>query len=260
MSAQNTPDARSLRRKLQKRVGEALKNFRLIERGDRILIGLSGGKDSLALLDLLGERMARSNGYFAVEALHVRMRNIRYASDTQYLEEQCARWNIPFHCVETGFEPDRNERRTPCFLCSWHRRKVLFAQAQLLGCNKIALGHHQDDLLRTALMNLTFNGTFSTMAARLEMRKFRMTVIRPLACAAEDDLRRWAAVQGYRPVEKVCPYDAASNRTRIGIVVEALERLNPDCRHSLWHALKKAGALVEERTADGEARTAPEAP
>ncbi len=251
MSTSKVNDQRTLRRKLQKRVGEAMKDFRLIERGDRILIGLSGGKDSLALLDLLGERMARSNGYFAVEALHVRMRNIHYASDTTYLQQQCERWNIPFHCVETGFEPDRNERRTPCFLCSWHRRKVLFSLAQQLGCNKIALGHHQDDLLRTALMNLTFNGTFSTMAARMEMRKFRMTVIRPLACTPEAELRQWAAVQEYRPVEKVCPHDTASNRTHIGTVVEALERLNPDSRHSLWHALKKAGALVEERT-EGE--------
>ncbi len=251
MSTSKVNDQRTLRRKLQKRVGEAMKDFRLIERGDRILIGLSGGKDSLALLDLLGERMARGNGYFAVEALHVRMRNIHYASDTTYLQQQCDQWNIPFHCVETGFEPDRNERRTPCFLCSWHRRKVLFSLAQQLGCNKIALGHHQDDLLRTALMNLTFNGTFSTMAARMEMRKFRMTVIRPLACTPEAELRQWAAVQEYRPVEKVCPHDTASNRTHIGTVVEALERLNPDSRHSLWHALKKAGALVEERT-EGE--------
>lgn len=251
MTSPNIGDTRTLRRKLQKRVGEAVKEFHLIDRGDRILVGLSGGKDSLALLDLLGERMARSNGYFAVEALHVRMRNIHYVSDASYLQEQCAWWNIPFHCVETGFEPDRNERRTPCFLCSWHRRKTLFAEAQRLGCNKIALGHHQDDLLRTALMNLTFNGTFSTMSAKMEMRKFCMTVIRPLACVREDDLRQWAQAQCYRPVEKVCPYDTASNRTRIATAMQVLETLNPDCRYSLWHALKKVGALVEEREADG---------
>ena len=76
--------------------------------------------------------MAHSNHYFSVEALHVRMRNIHYASDASYLQAQCDKWRIPFHLVETGFEPDRNEKRTPCFLCSWNRRKVLFTEAQRL--------------------------------------------------------------------------------------------------------------------------------
>ncbi len=235
-----------LHRRLQKQLGEALKLFHLIEQGDRILIGLSGGKDSLALVDLLGERMAHSNHYFEVEALHVRMRNIQYASDTSYLQAHCERWGIPFHVEETGFEPDRNEKRTPCFLCSWHRRKVLFAQAEALRCNKIALGHHQDDILRTALMNLTFNGTFSTMPALLKMRKFNMTLIRPLACMAESDLRQWAQLQHYQPVSKVCPFDGVSNRTHIQQVTQALQLVNPDYRFSLWHALMKAGALVEK--------------
>ena len=212
-----------LHRRLQKQMREVIKEFSLIQQDDRILIGLSGGKDSLSLLDLLGERMAHSNHYFSVEALHVRMRNI----------------------VETGFEPDRNEKRTPCFLCSWNRRKVLFTEAQRLGCNKIALGHHQDDILRTALMNLTFNGTFSTMPVRISMRKFDMTIIRPLAHMAEADLKRWAEIQDYHPVDKVCPFDGVSNRTNIQQVTTALEALTPNYRYNLWHALLKAGALVE---------------
>ena len=234
-----------LHRRLQKQMREVIKEFSLIQQDDRILIGLSGGKDSLSLLDLLGERMAHSNHYFSVEALHVRMRNIHYASDASYLQAQCDKWRIPFHLVETGFEPDRNEKRTPCFLCSWNRRKVLFTEAQRLGCNKIALGHHQDDILRTALMNLTFNGTFSTMPVRISMRKFDMTIIRPLAHMAEADLKRWAEIQDYHPIDKVCPFDGVSNRTNIQQVTTALEALTPNYRYNLWHALLKAGALVE---------------
>ena len=132
-----------LHKRLQRLVGEAVKDLGLIEPEDRILIGLSGGKDSLALLDLMGERMKRSNGYFSLEAVHVRMSNIQYESDTSYLEQKAAAWGVPFHVVETGFEADRNEKRTPCFLCSWNRRKTLFSVAQNLGCTKIALGHHQ---------------------------------------------------------------------------------------------------------------------
>lgn len=235
-----------LHKRLMRQIGDACKNFSLIERDDRILIGLSGGKDSLTLLDFLGERMMHSNHYFKVEALHVRMSNIHYASDASYLQAQADKWEIPFHLIETGFEPDRNPKRTPCFLCSWNRRKVLFSQAQALGCNKIALGHHQDDILRTALMNMTFNGSFSTMPVRISMRKFNMTIIRPLAYCQEDDLKEWAKLQAYQPVDKVCPFDGASNRTSIQQVTDELQKLNPDYRHHLWHALLKAGALTEE--------------
>lgn len=234
-----------LHKKLQKQMQDAIKEFSLIQQGDKILIGLSGGKDSLALLDLLGERMSRSNHFFSLEAIHVRMRNVDYKSDTCYLEEQAAQWNIPLHIVEQGFEPDRNEKRTPCFLCSWNRRKVLFETAQKMGCNKVALGHHQDDILRTALMNITFNGTFSTMPVRISMRKFAMTIIRPMAKIQESDLKEWAIIRNYRPLDKVCPYDALSNRTNIGEVVNAMEKLNSEYRYNLWHALLKAGALVE---------------
>lgn len=234
-----------LHRRLQKQMGDAIKDFSLIQQGDHILIGLSGGKDSLSLLDLLGERMARSNHYFTIEAMHVRMRNIHYASDTSYLQAQCDKWNIPFHVAETGFEPDRNAKRSPCFLCSWNRRKTLFNEAQRLGCNKIALGHHQDDILRTALMNLTFNGTFSTMPVRISMRKFDMTIIRPLARMTEKDLICWAQMKQYHPVDKVCPFDGVSNRTNIQQVTTALQSLNADYRNNLWHALLKAGALIE---------------
>ena len=190
--------------------------------------------------------MTRAGGRFKVEAIHVRMRNIHYKTDTSYLQQQCDRWNIPLHVVETGFEPDRNEKRTPCFLCSWNRRKTLFTTAQELGCNKIALGHHQDDILRTALMNLIFNGTFSTMPVRISMRKFKMTIIRPLARMHEADLKTWAQIQQYQPVDKLCPFDGVSNRTNIQQVTNAMQQLTPEYRFNLWHALLKAGALIEE--------------
>lgn len=234
-----------LHRRLQRLLGEAITEFGMIEANDKLLLGLSGGKDSLALLDLLGERMQKSNRFFAVEALHVRMRNIKYESDTSYLEQKAARWGIPFDVVEAGFEPDRDAKRTPCFLCSWNRRKVLFTQAQQRGCNKIALGHHQDDILRTALMNMAFNGSFSTMPAKIAMRKFPVTIVRPLAKMVESDLARWALINEYRPVCKVCPYDKESNRTNVLAVTDALGGLNPDYRRSLWHALFKSGALEE---------------
>lgn len=235
-----------LEQRLRRRLNEGIKAFSLIEPDDHILIGVSGGKDSLALLELLGERLRHSNNGFRLTAVHVRMSNIDYRSDTSYLEEVARRAGVPL-LVRTGcFEEDRDERRTPCFLCSWNRRKILFETARETGCNKIALGHHQDDILQTALMNLTFNGSFSTMPARLKMRKFPITIIRPLCRVSEEDLRLWAKLRNYRKQEKVCPYDTASNRTSIKEVFGRMEELNGEFRHNLWHALLKEGKLTEE--------------
>lgn len=223
-----------------------IRRFGLVGDGDHVLVGLSGGKDSLALTELLGEAARRSGGRFRVTALHVRMAGVDYRTDTDWLAQHAEAAGVALLVKTARFEPDRREGRPLCFLCSWHRRKLLFDTAQELGCGKVALGHHQDDILRTALMNLTFAGTFGTMPAKLVMRKFPVTIVRPLCMVAEADLRAWAAMRGYRPVVKVCPHEGVTNRTRIGAVMAEMERLSPEARHSLWHALMKAGALVDD--------------
>ena len=183
---------KQLRSKILRGFREGVKEFNLITPSDVILIGLSGGKDSLALLDLMGDMQRRSNNGFTLHALHVRMAGVDYQSDTTYLRSQCERNGITFHERMVSFEADRNERRTPCFLCSWNRRKTLFEVAQELGCNKIALGHHQDDILHTALMNLSYAGSFSTMPCYLKMQKMPLAIIRPLCMVKESLLKEWA--------------------------------------------------------------------
>lgn len=225
---------------------EGVKEFELVTPSDSILIGLSGGKDSLALLDLMGDMLRRSNNGFTLHALHVRMEGVDYQTDTNYLREQCERNKITYHERLVGFEADRNEKRTPCFLCSWNRRKTLFEVAQELGCNKIALGHHQDDILHTALMNLSYSGSFSTMPCRLKMQKMPLTIIRPLCKVKESLLREWASEAEYQPLIKICPHDKASKRTEIACLFAQMEEQNPEFRPNLWNALLKEGKLVEE--------------
>ena len=234
-----------LHKRLHKLMRDTIKDFALIEKGDRILLGISGGKDSLTLLDLMGEHMAHNNHYYSIEAIHVKVKSVDYQSDLNYLKKCAQKWNIPLHLVEIDFETDRNEKRTPCFLCSWNRRKTLFEIAKKLKCNKIALGHHQDDILRTAIMNLTFNGDFSTMPVRITMQKFPMTIIRPLAKIKEFEIQKWATIQKYQPLKRVCPFDNKSNRTYIEQITDAMERINSNYRTNLWHALYKAQALEE---------------
>ena len=224
---------------------EGVKEFQLVTPSDSILIGLSGGKDSLALLDFMGDMLRRSNNGFTLHALHVRMKGVDYQTDTNYLREQCERNKIIYHERLVGFEADRNEKRTPCFLCSWNRRKTLFEVAQELGCNKIALGHHQDDILHTAMMNLMYSGSFSTMPCRLRMQKMPITIIRPLCKVREALLKEWAVAAEYQPLVKLCPHERTSKRAEVSTLFSQLEAQNPEFRANLWNALLKDGKLVE---------------
>ena len=239
-------DARRLRARVERLFRKGVRDFGLIAPGDAVLVGLSGGKDSLALLELLGGLRRHRNGCFRLEAVHVRMANVGYRTDTDYLAAKAREQGVELHVREGSFEPDRNDRRSPCFLCSWTRRKILFDTARELHCGKVALGHHQDDILCTALMNLLFAGSFATMPARLRMRKFPLTIVRPLCLVAEADLRAWAAGSGFEPVKEACPYERASQRAEAARLLAAMEQKAPEARHSLWHALVKEGKLVEE--------------
>lgn len=233
--------------RIQRRFGKASVEFRLIEDGDKILVGLSGGKDSLCLLELLATRSRVHRPQFSVEAAHIRMENIHYETDASYLQSFCDKLGVPLHVITTRLSPPTSQakKKPMCFLCSWQRRKQLFNLAQELGCNKIALGHHQDDIIHTALMNLTFEGQFSTMPALLRMRKMPLTIIRPLCLCEEADIRIFAEQQNYRKLLKQCPYEHETSRTAIHEIFLRMQQLNKETRYSIWNALKAAGKLTE---------------
>ena len=239
---------RRLEHRLKERFVKAMAAYHLIEDDDKILVGLSGGKDSLLLTELLAKRALIQHPRFSVEAIHVRMENIHYESDTSYLQQFCDNLGVKLHVKTTHFEVDGTSRKQkqPCFLCSWNRRKQLFNLAQELGCNKIALGHHQDDIIHTALMNLTFQAHFSTMPVRLQMRKMPLIIIRPLCLIPESDIKNYAEMQGYKKQQKLCPYETGSHRTDIKQIYESLEKLNPEIRYNIWGALEADNKLIEE--------------
>ena len=265
MKSQSDIASRRLEKRLKERFVKAMATYHLIEDDDRILVGLSGGKDSLLLTELLAKRAKIEHPRFSVEALHVRMENIHYETDTSYLQAFCDNLGVPLHVRTTSFEVFNEEaasneisnlkaqtsklkrkQKQPCFLCSWNRRKQMFNLAQELGCNKIALGHHQDDLLHTALMNLTFQGRFDTMPALLKMRKMPLSIIRPLCMIEEKDIKTYAALQGYQKQQKLCPYETNSHRADIKEIYDAIERMNPEARYSMWNALNADNKLIEE--------------
>lgn len=239
-------EEQKLRAKLTKRFHKACADYGLIADGDHILIGLSGGKDSLALTELLGQRARIHVPSFRVTALHVRVKERDYQTDLSYLKSVCADAGVPLivQDVEIGESPTgeaglsaKRSISNPCFLCSWYRRKTLFNVAQELGCNKIAFGHHRDDLIQTLLMNLIYQGTFATMPPILKMEKMPLQLIRPLCLIDEADLIRYAELRNYRKQPKLCPFEHISAREKAKDLLAYIKTLNPEAMDSIFGAM-----------------------
>ena len=256
----------TLDERLWKTFNKALGQYQLIDEDDHILVGLSGGKDSLLLTEFLARRSKVHVPRFTVEALHVRMENVHYETDTSYLQSFCNRLGVPLHIITTSFTtapipsptatdnpatmPDGSpsgsgSKKPACFICSWQRRKQLFNLAQELGCTKIALGHHQDDIIHTALMNLTFQGHFSTMPAKLRMQKMPLTIIRPLCLCHEADIQAYTDAHHYEKQLKQCPHEHETQRTTAADLFAYMKQMNPEARYSIWHALEADEKLTE---------------
>lgn len=227
----------TLEKRIRKRFNKASKEYRLLEDGDKILTGVSGGKDSIMLLKLLAEQSKIYKPRIEVLAAHIGMSNIPYKTDIHFIQEYCSDMGIKFITSTTSFDSSTDTRKSPCFLCSWNRRKELFTIAQEHKCNKIALGHNMDDFLETMLMNITFQGAFSAMSPLMKMKKFPISVIRPLCLTEEKDIAAYAIQAGFPKQIKNCPYEKGSNRHQMKMLLEQLENLNPEARYNLWGAM-----------------------
>lgn len=234
-----------LQLRLTKRFHKACADYQLIADGDHILIGLSGGKDSLALVEMLGRRARIYVPRFSVTALHVRVKERAYISDMSYLQQFCDEAHVPLivrdvNIPATPPQKDGREIReidAPCFLCSWYRRKELFNVAQEMGCNKIAFGHHKDDIIETLLMNMFFQGAFATMPPLLQMEKMPLQIIRPLALIEECDLARYAELRKYEKQKKLCPFEHVSSRAKVKELLGQIKALSPEAPDSIFNAM-----------------------
>ena len=233
------------RERLTKRFHKACADYGLIADGDHILIGLSGGKDSLLLTELLGRRAQIYVPRFKVTALHVRVKERDYHTDLSYLQSFCDEAKVPLLVRDVSIPdtpPQKENGKTreidnPCFLCSWFRRKELFNVAQEIGCNKIAFGHHRDDIAQTLLMNLIFQGAFATMPPMLQMDKMPLQLIRPLCLIDEEDIISYAAMRGYRKQTKLCLFEHVSSREKVKTLLDQIKTLNPEALDSIYGAL-----------------------
>ena len=226
-----------LRERLWRSFHDVCKKHCLLEDGDRVLVGLSGGKDSLLLVELLGRQARIYVPKIKVTAVHIRVKERNYQSDTSYLERFCNNAGVEYIVRDTCIAGE--EKKDTCFLCSWYRRKALLETARETGCNKIALGHNQDDVLHTLLLNMIYEGRFDTISPALALDKMPITLIRPLWSIKELDIQQYALFSGYALPPKLCPFEKHSKRNEMKPLLEQIAQLNPNVRSSLLHALQR---------------------
>jgi tRNA 2-thiocytidine biosynthesis protein TtcA len=237
----------------------------LIEAGDRILVAVSGGKDSYTLLDLLERARTRAPVRFELQAFH--LDQVQPGYDGGRLRTWLERRGVPFeiHREDTYTpvmaEAERDERATYCRLCSRLRRGILYAAAERMGCNKIALGHHRDDALETLLLNLFYSGRLQAMPAVYTTNDGRFRVIRPLIECGEADLATHAEAAGYPILPcNLCGSQTDLKRVRVARLIEQLERESPDVRQVMLAALRnvRPSHLLDREVAEAWERAAPD--
>ena len=230
---------RPLAERLLKRVNKAIHEYDLIGEGDRIVVAVSGGSDSLSLLQLLQKRQRSVPEKVDLIAVHV----YDDAGPDEHLRMDLEAW-FRASGVEYAFEslevPADEPRPLSCFRCAWHRRKALFLTADRLNCNKVAFGHHADDLAETALLNLFYSGRLESMEPGVEFFGGKITVIRPLVYVPKEELTRFAQTSGFPPPPPRCPNSLTSRRARMQAILQELENDHRGARSNLLRALRRA--------------------
>lgn len=210
----------------------------MISDGDRIVVGLSGGRDSLTMIWILKERLARIPVNYNLFAVYIDpgFKGGFGRSLEKYCDE--AGYNLRVEYTDYGIvgHSDKN-RENPCFLCSRLRRKRLFEIADELGCNKLALGHTKDDIIETLFLNICYAGEISTMVPSQTFFKERFTVIRPLAFVDEDLIRRFAKEQNFPDFINQCPSAGVSKRHEIKTLLNKLYRSNKKIKGNIFRAM-----------------------
>ncbi len=221
---------------LRRRIGKAISQWQMISGGDKILVGLSGGKDSLILLQALSELQQRSPVKFSLSALTVRLSGLEISP----LQEYCGTLGVPYTVLEhdiIGIIHARQEK-SPCSFCANMRRGIISSWASQNGYNKLALGHTLDDAVETFFMNLLHSGRAKSFQPKSLMTRTGVTVIRPLVLSTEaaiiDEVRRL----NLPVISSPCPFAGHTERQRVREYIAGLRRDIPDLYGKILHALQ----------------------
>lgn len=233
---------RSEKRKIQKihsQIGKTIKQYNLIQDGDRIMIGVSGGKDSMTLLSALATRRRFSKENYEIVAVHIDVENVPYSIDQEYIANFCNEQNIEFIIEKITVDFEKDPGKSHCFVCSWHRRKRLFELTRIHNCNKLALGHHLDDAVETLIINMCYHGSISSMPASLKMFNGRIDLIRPLILLTNQEIRRFATIMAFPSEKENCPYEDKTKRNQAGEIIREMEKRFKPARKSIFKSMQK---------------------
>lgn len=238
----STKEGHKIEKELLRKAGQAIRDHQLIEDGDRILVGMSGGKDSFTLLRILTLLEARAPIRFELVAVNIDQGYRGYRADV--IEDYCTQLGYETHIESTDVADIVFEKTKPgdthCSLCARLRRGVTYGVAQRLGCNKIALGHHQDDAIETLLLNMFFNGELKSMPAFLRAEDGKNLVIRPLIYCREDMIARYSQLMEFPLIGCMCPAcgDQTLQRAKVKNLLAELESEHPGLKSSMLTALR----------------------
>lgn len=226
-------------KKICRKIGTTMRDHQMILEGDHLLVGLSGGKDSMILLEALAERLRALPFEFTLTAAHVEAEGIGYEIDKERLTSFCETLGIPL--LYRAIRPDleRDPSKTDCFICSWYRRKELFKLTKELGCNKLALGHHRKDALETLLMNMIYHGSISSLPYSLTLFEGRVQLIRPMMDLEESMLKDYARLNNLVHVEKSCPHEDRTKREKMAGLIRQVEDLHGPGPYNMFKSMNK---------------------
>jgi len=245
-------ETHKLEKRLCRQMGQAIMEYNMIEEGDKVMVCVSGGKDSYAMLDILQKLKARAPVNFELIAVNLDQKQPGFPEHV--LPEYLARVGVPFHIEnqDTYSIVKRviPEGKTMCSLCSRLRRGILYRVADELGATKIALGHHRDDMLQTFFLNMFFGGKLKGMPPKLVSDDGRHIVIRPMANVAEKDLTRWAEHRAFPIIPcTLCGSQENLQRKQVGSMLREWEKKYPGRIESMFSALHN---VVPSHLMDGK--------
>ena len=243
---------RSIQKKFRKeiwnRFTQSVNEYELIKPNDRIAVCISGGKDSMLMAKLI--QMLHRHSKFPFEVKYLVMDPGYSPANREIIERNAKRLGIPITVFESDiFDSVYNVEKNPCYLCARMRRGHLYSKAQELGCNKIALGHHYDDVIETILMSMLYGGQIQTMMPKLNSTNFEgMQLIRPLYMVREDDIKRWRDYNGLRFIQCACKFtdtcttcnneENLSKRVEVKELIRTLKAKNPFVESNIFKSVE----------------------
>lgn len=244
-------EIRKLHKKICSKAGVTIRENSLISPGDKILVGLSGGKDSMIMLEVLADRKSALPFDFEITAAYIQVEGIGYKASDQKMQEHCTNLNIPFIRREIRLSEEENKKKGICFLCSWNRRKALFDMTREMGFNKLAFGHHRADALETLLLNMIYHGSISSLPYSLKMFEGRIHLIRPLLDMDENLLAEYARLRNFGSEGIKCSHESASKRDQVRDLISRIEKLHGSGPLNMFRSMDKVfGEYLPKKSPD----------